>query len=139
MKNKNLPNSDTIVRYCKPKSIQENMKLSHSCFYPRKINGKDEYISVDWLEFHKKRSFETNLIDSVKTIGKKFSMNENGTIAILKVGKIKDKLSKFRQSALIMQVRKSHCGISYETNALLCSKIIVDECVDTIIPLKEVK
>ena len=132
-----LPINDHISRYCKPTSLDANMNISAASFYLRTIDGEiEECVSVDWLEIHKKNNIKDNLVESVKAIRKRMKwLNNNGKIAVLEVGTIHRRLKEGRKSAIIQQLKDSHCGIYYRSEHLESARILADECITRIDPV----
>lgn len=132
-----VPPTDHISRYCKPTSLDADMNVSAASFYLRTKDGEiEDCVSVDWLEIHKKNNFKDNLIESVKAIRKRMKkLNSNGKIAVLEVGTIHSKLKENRKSAIIQQLKNSHCGIYYRSEHLESARILADECIIRIDPV----
>lgn len=114
MKRGQIGEKHHVTRYCKPMSVDDNGLPMASAF---KLRYKEEYLSVNWLEF-----FETSdlpqRIDFVRKAfrDKNYTIKPNGRLAVLRVGEVKDLISRLglypvRVEHLPGKNNPSHSGI----------------------------
>ena len=87
MKEKIIPDSDHIARYCKPTAIEDDEILATAFF----LRPDEESLSVNWLEYLKLPSREKEISEIQKLYGRKFNrVSPTARIAVLNVGKAKN-------------------------------------------------
>lgn len=88
MKNKIIPDSNHVARYCKPTTV-ENDEILATAFLMRPI---DESLSVNWLEYFKlsTREKEISKIQDVYNI--KLNVSPKSRIAVVNIGQARKKV-----------------------------------------------
>ncbi|GAB6268170.1 MAG: hypothetical protein STSR0002_09110 [Smithella sp.] len=89
VKNKIIPDSNHIARYCKPTTV-ENDEILATAFLMRPI---DESLSVNWLEYFKLNNREEEISKIQKLYGGKFrNISPNARIVVINVGEARNKV-----------------------------------------------
>lgn len=89
MKEKIIPDSDHVARYCKPSTIDGD-EIQATAFF---LRPEEPDLSVNWLEFFKLKSREKEISEIQKIYSRKFKkVSSNARIAVLNVGETKIKV-----------------------------------------------
>ena len=85
------PSDDHVSRYCKPSAVGAAGRPLAAAF---ELRSKDDYLSVNWLEYFEARDLET-AVDCVRStfLEKGFRIRPNGAFAVLNVGSIETVVS----------------------------------------------
>lgn len=139
MKGDLVPNRDHIARLCGGSHVNEDDSISGTAFRLREISGQtEEYLSVNWLEFLKKKNRAEEIAKIQEILAAKLprGIGTRARIAVLNVGEMcgrvrKDSVDKrnLRVSHEPQTDDPCHGGIF---NLKLEDEIIVDMIAQTI-------
>jgi hypothetical protein len=128
----------TIVRYCKPSTLDEQRRPSASSFALRThINEKE--LSIHLLDYFNNPS-EKEKIKAVKEWQKNFNFNTNALFATLDIKESQDYVfNKISKKISYVEMSLPHCGILFPKNynELVISELL-SQCVKNTYPVKEV-
>lgn len=119
----------TVVRYCKPSTLDEQGKPTGSSFQLRRKSA-EEYLSVHLLDYFDKPS-EIENASAVKVAMQKkgFSFNENGVFSTLDIKQSRDYINQLISKKISYKSRDlPHCGIFHEYDDLVISELL-SQCV----------
>lgn len=88
MNGNDLPESDHIVRYVKPRNMEDG-QVSIAEF---RLRENEKGVSVNWLEYYENLSKEEQLAEV--RVASRLVLRKNGRFAELNVGRIKNFLAK---------------------------------------------
>ncbi len=121
-----IPDSDHVVRYCKPSQVDDGVP-SPAAFLPRRTEG---YLSVNWLEFFGALS----RLDAVERVreafrGKDYEIKHTGRMAVLNVGEAKTAARDAGRPVRVEHVPEpddaSHAGVmGYATSDVLVGEAL---------------
>lgn len=84
----NIPSANHVARYCKPSQIGSSGAIRGEAFGLRKEKN-EEYLSCNWLEYLKKPDRSAEIREVCRVLrNKKFTLKNNGRIAVLNVGEV---------------------------------------------------
>lgn len=132
-----LPDGDHVARYCKPSAVGQNGLPMPAAFELRP--KKEDYLSVNWLEFLDASDLEAALAQ-VRTVFRKkgYGVRPNGRFAALQVGEVKAAVSVITGTARVEHRRRdddeSHSGVfGYAADdfavAVEIASLVDPECV----------
>ena len=120
----NIIDNYNLARYCKPATISANGKPSSTAFQLRK---NEEYLSTECLEYFNLSSEDKSIPCAIKIINEKLHISNDGKIAVLNVGEIKNSIKRELDFLLLIKQisNDSHVGIFFtEIQNLVISHII---------------
>ena len=88
MNGNDLPENDHIVRYVKPRNVEDG-RVSIAEF---RLRENEKGVSVNWLEYYENLSKEEQLAEV--RVASRLVLRKNGRFAELNVGRIKDFLAE---------------------------------------------
>jgi hypothetical protein len=88
VKNKIIPDSNHVARYCKPTTVENNEILA-TAFLMRPIDGS---LSVNWLEYLKLSTREKEISKIQDVYNKKLKVSPMSRIAVVNVGLAREKV-----------------------------------------------
>lgn len=90
MKSAKIPDKDHVARYCSPKHISGE-EIQATAFM---LKVEEEYLSVNWLEYFRCNSRESEINELRKIYSKKLTMRASARVAVLNVGEVCEKVLK---------------------------------------------
>ena len=109
-----LPDGDHVARYCKPSAVGQDGIPLPAAFELRP--KKEDYLSVNWLEFLDASDIEA-AVAHVRTVFPKkgYRVKPSGRFAVLEVGEVKAAISAMTGTARVEHRRRdddeSHSGV----------------------------
>ncbi len=88
MNGNDLPDDDHVVRYVKPRNVEDG-RVSIAEF---RLRENEKGVSVNWLEYYKNLSKEERLAEV--RVASRLVLRKNGRFAELNVGRIRNFLAK---------------------------------------------
>ena len=125
----------TVVRYCKPSTLDEQGKPTGSSFQLRIPSEK--YLSVYLLDYFNSSS-EKEKIAEVKNEmqRKKFNFNKRGVFSTLDIKQSSDYIFELiSEKIMYKELNLPHCGIFYEYDDLVVSELL-SQCVINNYPIQ---
>jgi len=87
MKGDVIPDKDDIARYCKASYIQQDGCVSGDAF---KLRPNEEFLSVSWLNYWCKDSFEENIAATRNALQRNLSISRRAKLAVANVGRMRE-------------------------------------------------
>ena len=121
-----LAGSDNIVRYCKPKTCDENGKPGPGAFLlrPREDGTLEPYLSCNWLEYLFPRCQNCQVRKALQVLNAKLGVARTAKLAVLNIEEIIKRCAEADHGTLVEVKRvdededdRSHAGIYGYTNA----------------------
>ncbi len=88
MKGDKIPDQNHIARYCKPTQVEDG-QIKASAFM---LRTGEESLSVNWLEFLKCSSRESEIAEIQNIYSTKLNIGARAKIAVLNVGEVRQKV-----------------------------------------------
>lgn len=90
MKDDPVPDDHHVSRYCSPVRVAENEDRPLPTAF--QLRNGEEYVSVDWLEFHDipDRAAQLDRVQQLFEEQRHFTLSPNGLFAVLEAGESKD-------------------------------------------------
>jgi hypothetical protein len=88
MKGEKIPDPHHIARYCRPTQAPDG-QIQATAFM---LRGGEDSLSVNWLEFLKCSSRESEIAELRKTYSAKLTIGAQAKIAVLNVGEVRKKV-----------------------------------------------
>lgn len=127
----------TIVRYCKPSTLDEQRKPSASSFALRThINEKE--LSIHILDYFNNPS-EKEKVKAVKEWQKNFNFNTNALFATLDIKESQNYVfNKILEKISYIEMGLPHCGIFHQSYSDLGISELLSQCVKNTYPVNDV-
>lgn len=105
---KNIPDSDHVLRYCKPSSVNDG-KIHPSAF---RLRTSEKYLSVNWVEYHGRGMTIDMQIEKVRAdVETSLIIKPGGRFARINVGAAKKNIAGLTVKHLPEPQNHSHAGI----------------------------
>ena len=128
----------TVVRYCKPSTLDEQGKPMGSSFQLRIRTPTEKYLSVHLLDYFDKPS-EIEKASAVKVAMQKqrFNFKENGVFSTLDIKQSQDYINQLISEIISYKsLNLPHCGIFHEHDDLVISELL-SQCVLNNYPINQ--
>ena len=91
MKDEPVPDTDQISRYCRGGSLGDGQVTGASFQLRTKEDGsKEEYVSVNWLEFLGKKGRKAEIAEVRRVLSTKMTPGGTAKLAVLHVGDVRE-------------------------------------------------
>jgi len=120
MKGDVIPDKDDIARYCKASYIQQDGRVSGEAF---KLRPNEEFLSVSWVNYWCKDSFEENITVTRNVLQRNLRINRRAKLAVVNVGRMREDVQQASSGETVRVLHEpsssdhSHSGI-YGTNSI---------------------
>lgn len=120
MKGDVIPDKDDIARYCKASYIQQDGCVSGDAF---KLRPEEDFLSVSWLNYWRKGSFEENIAATRNALQRKLKISRKAKLAVVNVGSMRENVQQALSGETVSVLHEpsstdpSHSGI-YGTNSI---------------------
>lgn len=128
----------TVVRYCKPSTLNEYGKPTSSSFQLRVPDEK--YLSVYLLDYFTALLAEEEKVLAVKNEmqEKQFKLKKNGMFSTLNIEQSKHHIFDLISEKISYKtLNLPHCGVFHQSDDLLISELL-SQCVQNNYPVKEI-
>ena len=85
-----LDGADHVVRYCRPRTIDSQGRITSAAFAFRVREKREEFLSVNWLEYFEAALREERVSLLRAALREKLTLSQNGRLGVLQIGQVRD-------------------------------------------------
>jgi len=136
-----LDRADHVVRYCRPRTIDSQGRITSAAFAFRVRGKREEFLSVNWLECFKAASREQRVSLLRAALREKLTLSQNGRLGVLQIGQVRD-LAKNPATDSVRVERHwseedpSHAGIHVASEHEMAAAAVLANLVEEVFPAR---
>jgi len=130
-----LDGADHVVRYCRPRTIDSQGRITAAAFTFRVRRKREEFLSVNWLEHFDATTRAKRMHLLREVLRKKLTLSKRGRLGVLQIGRIRDlALRRGTESVRLVPHRSkedpSHAGIHVAEEQEMAAAAILANLVE---------
>lgn len=136
-----LDSTDHVVRYCRPRTIDSQGRITSAAFAFRIREKREEFLSVNWLEYFEAANREERVSLLRVALGEKLTLSRNGRLGVLEIGQVRALAQNLATGSVRVERHQSqedpsHAGIHVAREHEIAAAVVLANLVEEAFPAR---
>lgn len=136
-----LVDADHVVRYCRPRTIDSQRRVTSAAFVFRTRPNREPFLSVNWLEYFEATTRAEQVQFVRELLGKKLTLSRNGRLGVLQIGRVRALAQNPATDSVRVEPHRSegdpsHAGIHVASQHEIAAATVLANLVGEVFPAR---
>ena len=132
-----LDGVDHVVRYCRPRTVDSQGRITAAAFAFRVRGKREEFLSVNWLEYFNAATRAERVQLLRELLCRKLTLRQRGRLCVLQIGQIRELAgSPATESVRVVshcsKEDPSHAGIHVDSQHELAAAVVLANLIEEV-------
>ncbi|MXW71336.1 MAG: hypothetical protein F4Z74_07795 [Acidobacteria bacterium] len=134
-----LDGADHVVRYCRPRTVDSQGRVTSAAFVFRTTPNREHFLSVNWLEYFQAATRKERVRLLRELLGRKLRLSQKGRLGVLQVGCVRGLAQDSATDSVRVERHPSHddhshAGIHVASEQEVAAAVVLANLVEEVFP-----